>query len=66
MSRLKTGNINKCFSLLEEFIDQSQEEENKRGVALLALGHLKKITAGTVPPGANCYYRPRADLNPSE
>jgi len=65
MSRLKKENAKKCFSLLEEFIQHSQEEKNKKGAALLALGHLQRITAGAVPPSANCYYRPRADLSPS-
>ena len=47
MSRLKTENVNKCFSLPEGFIDQSKEVDNKKGLALLALGQLQKITAGT-------------------
>ena len=65
MSRLKKENAEKCFSLLEEFIHQSQEERKKKGSALLALGQLQRITAGTVPLGAICYYRPRADMTPS-
>ena len=61
MSRLKTENFNKCFSILEEFIDQSQEEENKKGMALLALGQLQKITAGKVLKDPACYYTARAN-----
>ncbi len=62
MSRLKTENFNKCLSILEEFIDQSQEQENNKRVALLALGQLQKITAGMVSPGPQCKGHPRADL----
>jgi hypothetical protein len=54
MNRLKTENFNKCFSILEEFIDQSQEDHNKKGMALVALGQLQKITAGTVTGGPQC------------
>jgi hypothetical protein len=61
MRSLKAENIKKCVSLLREFIEESQEEHNKKGVALLALGQLQKITAGTITPAAQCYYRPRAD-----
>jgi len=61
MSRLKTENFNKCLFLLEDFIHQSQEEENKKEMALLALGQLQKITAGKMLMDPACYYRPRAD-----
>jgi hypothetical protein len=62
MRSLKAENIKKCVSLLQEFIEESQEEHNKKGMALLALGQLQKITAGTVSPGAQCKGHPRADL----
>jgi hypothetical protein len=62
MRNLKTENIRKCVSLLREFIEESQEKHNKKGAALLALGQLQKIRAGTVPRGPQCKGHPRADL----
>jgi len=62
MRSLKAENIKKCVSLLQEFIEASQEEHNKRGMALLALEQLQKITAGIISPGPQCKGHPRADL----
>ncbi len=64
MSNLKATNLNKCFSLLREFIDEAQVS-NKKGVAILALNHLQKITAGdgggaTTNSDPHCTGRPRA------
>lgn len=76
MNHLKKQNVAKCFSLLKEFIHDSQGENNKRGVALLALDHLQKITAGTDDPNvssgttssgesvAECLDKPRAFPSP--
>jgi hypothetical protein len=46
MSNLKGKNLKKCFSLLREFIDESSQS-SKKGIAMLALNQLQKITAGT-------------------
>ncbi|MCP4153487.1 MAG: hypothetical protein GY757_37515 [bacterium] len=65
---LKAVNIEKCFSLLREFISESQDLDHKKGVAGLALNHLQRITAGTVPAdptvnlsGLSCVDTPRLD-----
>jgi hypothetical protein len=52
MSNLKAQNLKKCFSLLREFIDESSLH-NKKGIALLALNQLQKITAGTSSTGSS-------------
>jgi hypothetical protein len=46
MSHLKNENLNKCFSLLREYLNEGPSN-NKKGAAILALDHLQKITAGT-------------------
>jgi len=69
MSRLKNENLNKCFSLLREFIDEASKEDNKKEIAILALNQLRRITAGsdTIDGGGStilgpeCASRPRAD-----
>ncbi len=66
MSNLKAANLDKCFSLLREFIDEAQTLNNKKGAAVLALDHLQKITAGdgggaTTNSGPQCNGHPRAD-----
>jgi hypothetical protein len=77
MSHLKKENIEKCFTLLKDFIDESQGLSSKKGIASLALNQLKRITAGTnleddfnqipatVEGGTLCVGRPRADLDPN-
>jgi len=72
MSNLKAQNLKKCFSLLREFIDESSQS-SKKGIALLALNQLQKITAGkdstgsfdgsnpTDGPRSICNSRPRAE-----
>ena len=52
MSRLKNENVNQCFSLLREYLDEGPSN-NKKGAAILALDHLQKITAGTDSKGAS-------------
>ncbi|MCK4761023.1 MAG: hypothetical protein KAW12_02415 [Candidatus Aminicenantes bacterium] len=46
MKNLKKDNVNKCFSLLREFIEETGSVDNKKGIAILALDQLHKITAG--------------------
>jgi hypothetical protein len=45
MSNLKAESLNKCVSLLREFIDESGDG-SKKGIAALALNQLERITAG--------------------
>jgi hypothetical protein len=49
MSHLKNENVTKCVSLLREFIEEASIQGNKKGVAILALNHLQRITAGAEP-----------------
>lgn len=64
MSRLKNENLNKCVSLIREFIDEASTEGNKKEIAILALNQLQNITAGTDEQtllGPICLSKPRAD-----
>jgi len=64
MSRLKDENLEKCVSLIREFIDETSTEGNKKEIAILALNQLQSITAGSVQQsllGPSCLTRPRAD-----
>ncbi len=69
MSRLKNENLNKCFDLIREFIDEASKDDNKKEIAILALNQLRRITAGTDSTngggstvlGLECSTRPRAD-----
>lgn len=69
MKNLRNETLKKCFSLLREFIDETPGASSKKGVAILALNQLKKITAGTeisgdggqTVLGPNCIGVPRAD-----
>ena len=64
MSRLKNENLNKCVSLLREFIDEASTQNNKKEIAILALNQLQNITAGTDQQnllGPACLTNPRAD-----
>ena len=67
MRKLRAESLNKCLSLLREFIEESPVQDNKKGIANLALGQLQKITAGTdpLPSGGNCSSIPRIDGSPS-
>jgi len=74
MSHLKEKTVNKCVSLLREYIDATALSHQKES-AILALNHLQKITAGKDSTGTSdadssnstdglrsiCYGRPRAD-----
>jgi hypothetical protein len=46
MSYLKRDNLSKCFSLLQEFVEESAVVDNKKGTAILALNQLQKVIAG--------------------
>ena len=67
MSRLKIENVNKCISLLREYIEETSLE-NRKEIAILALNQLQTITAGIDPgngPAAgfnllSCEGKPRA------
>ena len=71
MSRLKDKNLKKCYSLLREFIEEAPSMSGKKGLAVLALSQLQKITAGIrtsddggTTPDPNCHDVPRIDGNP--
>lgn len=76
MSRLKDESVKKCFDLLREFIDEPSMGDSKRGIAVLALNHLQKITAGaslddpasggdaSLGQDPNCVELPRIDGSP--
>jgi hypothetical protein len=53
MSNLKTQNVNKCLSLLRQFISEVPEQDKKKDTALLALNQLQNITAGQCLEGTS-------------
>jgi len=65
MKRLKEQNVNKCFSLIREFINETPLN-SKKEMAVLALNQLQKISAGTGNGNSNqdsilgCHGRPMA------
>ncbi|MCI0470228.1 MAG: hypothetical protein L0Y73_01055 [Candidatus Aminicenantes bacterium] len=65
MSHLKKENLNKCFSLLREFVEESAAVDNKKGIAVLALNQLQKVIAGGESAGvqitAFCVGKPIAN-----
>ena len=68
MSKLKKENVEKCVSLLREFVEESSALDNKKEKAILVLDQLQKITAGTDPDITaiedvylRCLGRPRVD-----
>jgi hypothetical protein len=75
MSNLKHDSVNKCFSLLREYIDEGPGS-SKQEIARLALNQLQEITAGTGATGSandgstqansdtSCTGRPRFSENP--
>ena len=67
MNRLKKQNLNKCISLLREFVDGASAATHKKRVAELALEQLQKITAGTgagESDSLSCLGRPRLGETP--
>jgi len=64
MSHIKKENLNKCISLLKEFIDDAGATMPRKGAAKLALNQLLNITAGAAARDlevGGCNTRPRAD-----
>lgn len=64
MRQLKNETINKCFSLLREYIDETTPS-GKKETAVLALNQLRSITAGAefqVEP-LTCHGRPMAEAS---
>jgi hypothetical protein len=64
MSRLKTENLKRCVSILKEFIDEASTQDNKKGIAKLALTQLHRISAGNefvedVNSSFFCFDRPK-------
>jgi len=61
MSHLKKEMVDKCLSLLREYIDEASLSSKKES-AILALNQLQKITAGNNDPTPqfSCTYKPRA------
>ena len=59
MTELKKQNVDKCFSLLREFIDEADSRNGKKGNVRLALDQLQRITAGADADSA-CTSIPRA------
>jgi hypothetical protein len=47
MSHLKFGNMEKCVSLLREFIEDAPSMTGKKEIAVLALNQLQRISAGS-------------------
>jgi hypothetical protein len=64
MSKLKVENSRKCLSILRQFIEETSSPGKSKEVAILAINHLQKVTAGTdiVLTGTDftCTGRPRA------
>lgn len=69
MSHLKNETVNKCFSLLREYVEGTSQDSRKE-IAILALNKLQTITAGSAGdnPTLNndqlgCNGRPTANAN---
>jgi hypothetical protein len=64
MSKLKVANSKKCLSILRQFVEETSSPSKSKDLAILAIDHLQKITAGTdiVLAGIDftCTGRPRA------
>ncbi len=75
MTNLKNENVNKCFSLLRDYITEASTN-NKKEIAILALNQLQKITAGGKTEqislhdissgGSSCNGKPRSYASPYE
>lgn len=64
MTDLKKQNVDKCFALLREFIDEVDSRKGKKGSAILALDQLQRISAGEKGRAPLCLGRPRSDSGP--
>jgi hypothetical protein len=64
MSKLKVESSKKCLSILRQFVEDTSSSGNTKDMAILAIDHLQKITAGTdiILSGTDftCSGRPRA------
>jgi len=64
MSKLKVENSKKCLSILRQFVEETSSSGKSKDLAILAINHLQKITAGTdiILTGTDftCSERPRA------
>jgi hypothetical protein len=64
MSKLKVESSKKCLSILRQFVEETSSPSKNKDLAILAINHLQKITAGTdiVLAGTDftCSERPRA------
>ncbi len=64
MSKLKVENSKKCLSILRQFVEETSSPGKNKNLAILAINHLQKITAGTdiVLTGTDfiCTGKPRA------
>jgi hypothetical protein len=47
MSKLKIANSKKCLSILRQFVKETSSSGKNKDLAILAINHLQKITAGT-------------------
>jgi hypothetical protein len=61
MNNLKNETVTKCFSLLREFIDETTGANSKKGVAILALTQLERVTAGSTSGSDPCIDTPLVD-----
>jgi hypothetical protein len=61
MGHLQNENIKKCVSLLQEFMDEAEGNSSKKGMAILALDQLLRISAGEVTDNLWCRGNPIAD-----
>lgn len=66
MSHLKNETVNKCFSLLRDYVEETSLN-NRKHIAILALNQLQTITAGLSGDNStlyddpiNCDGKPRA------
>ena len=64
MSKLKVESSKKCLSILRRFVEETSSSGKSKDLAILAINHLQKITAGTdiVLTGTDfiCTGKPRA------
>jgi hypothetical protein len=68
MNRLKNETTQKCLSLLRDFIEESSSLNSKKGIAVLALSQLQRVTAGSSPdePEPGCKPSPRIPVIPGD
>ena len=62
MKNLKDVTVTRCLDLLGNFINESQGMDNNKGLAVLALNQLKRVTAGNSGDPL-CIESPQADIS---